>query len=250
MDEDIGHILRNWPYDPDDDLIVRIVETKDGPKLQMRIDMGIIQMGIDGHPTGIKPENFDSWLDYYEQQKTEYEAGRVDDYFTLSSDDCKKLRREGVQYYYRYLSLMKLEEFQRVIRDTERNIRLFSFVKKYASSEIDRWALDQFRPYIIMMNTRAKSSLMLKKNPVSGIEEAIGLFDKGIGNIIEFYKEYGISSEIETSVELSILKALKSEFLRESPPTLEEELDNAIQEERFEDAAIIRDRINSKRKEE
>ncbi len=30
MDEDIGHILRNWPYDPDDDLIVRIVETNDG----------------------------------------------------------------------------------------------------------------------------------------------------------------------------------------------------------------------------
>ena len=61
MDNDIGHVLRNWPYDPDDDLIIRIVETNEGPKHQMRIDMGIIQMEIDGHPTGVKPENFDSW---------------------------------------------------------------------------------------------------------------------------------------------------------------------------------------------
>ena len=115
---------------------------------------------------------------------------------------------------------------------------------------MDRWALDQFRPYIIMMNTRAKSSLMLKKNPVSGIEEAIDLFDNGIRDIIDFYQEYGIISEIETSVELSLLKALKSEYLRKSPPTLEEELDSAIHEERFEDAAIIRDRLNAKHKKE
>lgn len=248
MNEDIEHILQNWPYEPDEDLIVRVIETAEGPGLQMRIDMGIIQMKLDGHPTGEKPEDFESWLKYYEKQKKQYESGKVDDYFTLSGDDCKKLRREGIQYYYRYLSLMKLEDYSRVVRDTERNIRLFAFVKKYAASEMDRWALDQFRPYIIMMNTRAKASIQLKENPKTGIDEAVELFNRGIGKIIEFYKEYGISSEIDTSVELSILKALKSEFIRKSPLTLEEELDRAINEERFEDAADIRDRIQKNQK--
>ncbi|MFC1608343.1 hypothetical protein ACFL47_10275, partial [Candidatus Latescibacterota bacterium] len=99
MDQDIGFILKNWQYDPEDDLIVRIVETDDGSKLQMRIDMGIIQMEIDGHPSGEKPDDYESWLEYYEIQQTQFESSQVDDYFTLASDDCKKLRREGVQYY-------------------------------------------------------------------------------------------------------------------------------------------------------
>ena len=248
MDQDIGYILRNWAYEPDEDLTVRIIETDSGPKLQMRIDMGIIQMEIDGHPSMENPPGYESWLDYYEQAKKEYESGKVDDYFTLSGEDCKKLRREGVQYYYRYLSLMKLGDYHRVIRDTNRNMRLFAFVKKHASSEMDRWSLDQFRPYIIMMNTRAKASLMLSEHPETGIAEAIDLFDHGIERVIEFYKEYGLSSEIESSVELSILKALKSEFLKKSPLTLEDELDHAISEERFEDAAIIRDKIRERRK--
>lgn len=247
MNQDIGYILRNWPYDPGEDLIVRIVDTDDGPKLQMRIDMGIIQMEIDGHPSGEKPPGWESWLDYYERAKEEYESGKVDDYYTLTSDDAKKLRREGVQYYYRYLSLMKLEDYNRVIRDTERNLRLFAFVKKHASNEMDRWSLDQFRPYIIMMNTRAKASLKLKEHSEAGIEEAIDLFDRGISNIVVFYKEYGLSSEIDSSMELSILKALKTEFLKKSPPTLEDDLDRAISEERFEDAADIRDRIRKQR---
>jgi len=248
MNEDIGHILINWPYNPDEDLIVRILETPDGSKLQMRIDMGIIQMELDGHPTRENPEGFESWLDYYEHQQEVYEGGKVDDYFSLSSDDCKILRREGVQYYYRYLSLMKLEDYHRVVRDTERNMKLFAFVKKYAASEIDRWSLDQFRPYIIMMNTRARASIRLREKPSTGIEDAIELFDHGIGEIIQFYNEYGISSEIETSVELSILKALKNEFLRKSPPSLEEELNRAVREERFEDAAMLRDVIRTRQK--
>ena len=243
MNEDIGDILANWQYNPDDDLIVRIIDTPGGLKLQMRIDMGIIQMNVDGHPTGEKPDGYESWLDYYEHDQMQFESGNVDDYFTLSGEDCKILRREGVQYYYRYLSLMKIEDYQRVIRDTKRNLRLFALVKTYAENEMDRWALDQFRPYVIMMNTRAMASVGLKESPATGITDAIGLFDKGMGEIIAFYKEYGIGSDVDSSVELSILRALKTEFLRKNPPSLEEELEKAVSEERFEDAATLRDKI-------
>ncbi len=144
---------------------------------------------------------------------------------------------------------MNLEDFKRVIRDTDRNYRLFIFVKKYAVSEMDRWALDQYRPYVIMMNTRARASFALKKDTESGIEKVIDLINKGIGKTIRFYKEYGLTSELENSLELSILRALKTEFLRGVPPSLEEQLQKAIREERFEDATIIRDIIRAKHKE-
>ena len=244
MSDDISHILKSWRFNPDDDLMVRIVWGDDNrPKIQMLMDMGLMQMELDGHPASERPEGEESWLDYFEHRRREYEESRVDDYFTLSDEDCRKLRREGVQYYYRYLSLMKLEDYPRVVRDTDRNLRLFAFVKKHAAREMDRWALDQYRPYVIMMNARARASLLLKNDPSGGITGAVELFDEGIGKIVVFYNEYGIAAEIENSMELSLLKALKQEFLRMSPPSLEDELARAIREERFEDAASIRDRL-------
>jgi len=251
MSEDIQHILKNWSYDPAKDLTVRLINGDDGtPKIQMRIDMGLIQMELDGNPIGENPEGFESWLEYYENEQKQYESGSVNDYYSLSSEDFQKLRREGVQYYYRYLSLMELEKFKRVVSDTDRNLRLFSFVKKYAASEMDRWALDQFRPYVIMINTRAKAALALREDPAPGINKALEFFNFGIDRIINFYKEYGLSSEIDNSIELSVLKALKSEFLIKSPDTLQEKLQKAIREKRFEDAALIRDKISVKKKKE
>lgn len=250
MSDDIGHVLKNWPYDPnDDENMVRLILGDDGElKVQMRIDLGLFQMELDGNPGGVHPEGFESWLEYYEAGQTNFESGAVDDYFSLTGDDCKKLRQEGVEYYYRYLSLMKLGDFARVIRDTERNLRLFAFVKKYASREIDRWSLDQFRPYVIMINTQAKISMSIREFPDDYSETTVALCDSGIGKIVEFYNEYGIGTEIDSSIELSILKTLKSELLKEMPETLEERLQLAIREERFEDAAHIRDELNSQRK--
>ena len=184
------------------------------------------------------------------------ESNEIDDFFSLDNDDCKKLRQEAVRYYYRYLCLMKLGDYERVVRDTDRNYRLFAFIMKYAASEMDRWALDQYRPYVIMMNTRARASLAIrndldkvirkKSDAPSGIEKALEYIDKGIVEINRFYDEYGLTSEIESSIELSILQALKKEFLNNIPLSLEDQLARALEEERFEDAAELRDRLRSR----
>ena len=253
MTDDIGHILKSWPYNSGEDLVVRIIDGDDCKKLQMRIDMGIIQMELDGNPTDEGPENFETWFEYYQHQQKQVENNDVDDFFTLDDESCQNIRREAVHYYYRYLSLMKLGDYKRVIRDTDRNYRAFAFMKKYAASEMDRWSLDQYRPYVIMMNTRAKASLTIKEGQTPGdsktpIEKALGFIDEGIGKILGFYEEYGISSEAENSIELSILKALKTEFIRNIPMSSEELLKKAVSEERFEDAATIRDIIRSSHK--
>ncbi len=248
----IRHILESWPYDPEEDLMTRLVDTDEGVKLQMRVDMGIIQIELDGNPNGEKPAGCESWFEHFLARQEETESSEVDDYFTLGEHDCKLLRREAVRYYYRYLCLMKLGDYERVIRDTDRNYRLFAFIKKYATREIDRWSLDQYRPYVIMMNTRARASLAVQRHDrdsgdgshdTSSLEDALKLINKGIDNIADFFEEYGIASEMEDSVELSILTALKNEFLRSLPLTLEDQLKQAVEEERFEDAARLRDMI-------
>ena len=246
MSDDIGRILSEWPFSHDEDLIVRIVDGKSGPKLQMRIDMGVIQMEMDGTPNGESPKGYPSWFDYYLHLRDRADETAVDDLFTLSPEDCEHLRREAIQYYYRYLCLTKLGDHTRVVRDTERNLKLFGFIRSYAERDVDKWASDQYRPYIIMMYTQAKASLAIKDDSEAGIEEAIAVVDSGIADIFEFFNDYGLTEEIENSMELSVLKTLKTEFLHNLPQTAEDELESAVREERFEDAAKIRDRMRLK----
>lgn len=248
MEKDIGNILNDWPYDQDDDLPVRIIRGKNGNKLQMRIDMGIIQMELDGNPSGENPEGFETWFDYYQRKKKEFEDSEINDFFILSEEDCVKLRRESTNFYHRYLSLMKLCDYKRVVRDTGRNLKVFSFMKKYASTEMDRWSLDQYRPYVIMMNSRANASLEIEKDTENGIRKGISHLENGITGIVDFYTEYGMESEMENSFELSLLKALREEFLKSAPQTLEDKLADAVREERFEDAVKIRDELRKKGK--
>ena len=51
---------------------VRVITGEDGSeKIQMRIDLGLIQMEINGRPDGERPEGFESLLDVYEARARE-----------------------------------------------------------------------------------------------------------------------------------------------------------------------------------
>ena len=69
MSNDLSRILDDWKFQPDE-VMVRIVPGDDGrSKIQLRVDLGILQMEMDGRPDGFRPEGFESWLDYYEHQQ-------------------------------------------------------------------------------------------------------------------------------------------------------------------------------------
>ena len=64
MTSDIKDILDDWRYKPGD-VIARQVETMDGrPVLQMRLDLGLLQMEILGRPDGEQPHGFESYFSY------------------------------------------------------------------------------------------------------------------------------------------------------------------------------------------
>ena len=50
----------------------------------------------------------------------------------------------------------------RVIRDAERNLAVFDFVGKHAESEELAWSLQQFRPQLLMVLTRARAAQALE----------------------------------------------------------------------------------------
>jgi hypothetical protein len=157
MNFDISHILEQWDYQPGQ-VVVRKFRGKDGlEKIQLRVDLGILQMNLLGRPDGKRPFAHESLFEHYQAQLEKFRdthAGSDAD-FDLKSDDCSRLQQEAIQYHHRYICLFQLGDFEGVVRDTERNLKVFDFVEEYAASDELAWSLQQFRPQLVMMRCRA-----------------------------------------------------------------------------------------------
>jgi hypothetical protein len=251
MSKDITTLLEGWEYEPEE-IIVRIVPGDDGrDKIQMRVDMGLLQMELDGSPDGTRPEGRESWLEYYEEQQRGHETAKGDDPFALEDDDCFRLWREGVQYYQRYLSLWHLKMFDRCARDTSRNLRLFAFVHQHARTDRNKFQFDQWRPYVTMMHARAVATPLVDKGDYTG---ALQTIEAAIQEIRRFLEEYRQSHRTDECLELKNLEQWRDEVMAEadhagkgetarSMLVLQQKLRAAVADERFEEAARLRDEI-------
>ena len=76
MNPDISRLLDEWDYTGPDKLIVRKFKGDDGrTRIQMRVDLGILQMEWSNRPDGQRPHGKASLLDHFleklEQQKAD-----------------------------------------------------------------------------------------------------------------------------------------------------------------------------------
>lgn len=241
-------MLKGWDYEPGT-INVRKVPGVDGsPKLQMRLDLGLLQMELTGRPDGVRPHGHESLLDYFESLLTEHRTHNEgnESGFELSSDQCRSLREEAVMYYHRYLSLFVLEDFTGVVRDTARNLRVIDLCGKFGSSEQDRLVLEQYRPYITMMNIRAQASIQVK---AERYRDAIETVQAGLTSIKEFFERFGHEEAYERANEVKVLQKFARDIRHKMPvdplQKLHTQLQRAIQAEKYEEAARLRDRIKS-----
>lgn len=245
--KDITSVLRGWSYEPGV-INVRKIHGVDGlPKVQMRLDLGLLQMEMNGRPDGVRPHGYESLLEYYENQLTEHQKSHGTELgFHLKPAECAALREEAVQYYHRYLSLFVLEEFPGVVRDTARNIRLLDLCGKYADDEQDRLVLEQYRPYIIMMYSRAQASILFADK---NYKEALEKIEQGLSDIKEFFVRFGQEEAYADSSEVRVLKKFARDIRRKVPVSpmtrLQRKLEKAVKDERYEEAARLRDKILS-----
>ena len=242
MSKDINPILKGWEHDPDE-FQVRIIAGDDGrDKMQMRVDLGLIQMELDGRPDGDRPHGVESLLDYFESKALESQSSGE---FHLATDDCASLMREGVQYYHRYLAAFHLQRFDLVARDTTRNLRLFAFVVQHATDRRDRVEFDRYRPYVTMMRARALSADAMNRDDHRG---ALAAIDEGIEGIRAFLRDYDEAEDPVNCRELSRLVRLRREIEQSKPvgpmERLEQQLDLAVSLEDYEEAARLRDQIS------
>ncbi len=105
--KNIDDILRHWSYDPNS-VSVRLCRGGDGRQvLQMRIDMGLLQLEVEGRPDGMRPNGEESYYDYL----VSLVLNEGDD-FVLDDDQCAEVDREFVQFYHRRICWLKLQEYR------------------------------------------------------------------------------------------------------------------------------------------
>ena len=245
MSKDLGLIFHGWEHNPNEVTVRRITGLDGRPKIQMRLDLGVLQMEMSGRPDGKRPHGYESLLEYYEDRLRRYSALNGDgNGFELDGDACSEIKQESMQYYYRYLSLFHLGCYREVIRDTDRNLRAFDFLREHAADDDDRLTLEQFRPYVLMMNTRAKACLALEAQEFDLALQDIG---EGIDRIEEFFLRVDRTDLIENCREISFLREW-SDRIRDDRPLspaekLRRELQGAVEVEDYERAAQLRDQL-------
>ncbi|GIW74904.1 MAG: UvrB/UvrC protein [Phycisphaerales bacterium] len=252
MNRDISDILDQWPYDrtrPN----IRLIQGQDGqPLLQVRLDLGLLQMHVDGRPDGQMPHGYRSLLEYYESLADDAQAmaeeGESHEEFELSPEDCKLLREEAAQYYHRYVALLVLNDFDGVIRDTARNLRLIEFLSTHAREESDRRSMVHYRPFILTVRTRALAGQMLRANESRA---AVALIDEGLEMLQDAFAQAGEPEAFESSAERRTLvgmrEAIQPKLMPSQAAELEARLARALEAENYELAAILRDELKALR---
>ncbi len=250
--EDISEIIRDWEYQPGQ-TSARKIRGEDGKeKIQMRVELGLLQMETEGRPDGERPYGKASLLDYHLSRLEEYRAKHGSTKgFKLNKDECEDLYREALQYYQRYLSLFSMKDYGEVVRDTERNLKAHNLGESYAVDEEYRRIFTMYVPYIIMMNGKAKALIELEKKKHN---KALTEVKRGIQRIDDFFNNRGQSESSEKSEEIASLRELGEEIRKKKPVTeldrLKLELEDAVKREDFEKAAKLRDVIKNRGGEE
>ena len=209
MDRDISRILESWEYQSDT-LIIRNITGEDGKeKIQIRVNLGILQMETEGRPDGEALHGAESMLDYYKSLTKELKENGGGN-FILTEEDMEELDDELMQYYHRRVCFFALGDYSRARKDAEHNLELMSIIREHCLDEDYIESHERFRPFIIMESARAAGLQSISMGDYANAMKHVG---NAINMIEKFYIERGLSEEkIRRSRELIILRKWRSQI--------------------------------------
>jgi len=234
---DIDTLLKNWQFRPGE-VTARLVKTRSGREvLQMRIDMGVVQMETEFRPDGIRPGGAETYYDYLVG-----EAIRDGDAFRLSQEQCAEADREFVQFYQRRLCWLSLREYRRAAQDADHSLAFMDFVHRHSPDE--EWTLshEQYRPFVLFHRVQAGALAALEE---SGPEVAIREINTGLARFRDLFARYDAAEQFADDELVQRLEQMRESVRQryEVGRTLDEQLAEAVRAEDYELAARIRDQI-------
>lgn len=240
MGQDIDHALRGWEFKPSV-VQARLVDAADGRQvLQMRVDLGILQMELSGRPDGTRPHGFPTYFDYLKHQAAQ--ARRSERTFRMSEEQCGEADREFLQFYHRRICWLALRNYDRAIADADHNLRFMDFIREHSPSEEYTLSHEQYRGFVLFHRTQAAAALAVERNdPELALEEIY----EGLERIRAFFAEHGLEDRFDEDAMVQQLRKIDQQIrtLHGIRATLREQLAEAVAKEEYETAARIRDAI-------
>src|SRR6185369_17666657 len=234
---DIDRYLKDWAYEPGE-VMARLVTAADGRDvLQMRVEMGLLQLEVTGRPDGSRPGGCDTYFDYLLGVSIHEDAD-----FKLTEEQCAEVDREFVQFYHRRICWLALREFERAAQDADHSLALMDFVRDHSPD--DEWTAShgQYRPFVLFHRVQAGA---LSKLEEDGPEAAIREINTGLDRFREMFATDEFTEQFDDNELVDRLIQLK-ESLREHfsiGRTLDEQLADAVAAEEYELAARLRDEM-------
>jgi hypothetical protein len=235
--DNIDRILRDWPFDPQA-ANVRVVKGESGREvIQMRVDMGLLQLETTGRPDGARPQGFESYYDYLVG-----EAVHLGDEFVMSEDQCAEADREFVQFYHRRNCWLRLRQFRQAVDDADHTLGLMDFCRDHSPD--DSWTVshEQYRPYVLFQRTQADALAELEEK---GPQPAVSCIERGLERIREVFEEHDAEEHYDEDEMVGRLRELR-DSLREQfddESLLRQKLSEAVAAEQYELAARLRDEL-------
>lgn len=228
--------MSKWKFDPAT-LNVRMIKGKDGRDvIQMRVDMGVLQLETTGRPDGESVHGHESMLEWLLQKQLDDPA------YVLSEDECNEVDREFMQFYHRRICWLRMQFYHRAVMDADHTLRLMDVTSQLSPDEEWSQTHEQYRPFVLFHRTQADALGELEEDTA---EEAVQAINRGLETMRGFFIKHDAEEHFDTDelvVRLIELReSLRTEY--EVGKTLSERLDDAVKTEQYELAAKLRDEL-------
>jgi hypothetical protein len=240
MSQDIDDALKGWEYKPGM-VQARLVQVSAGRQvLQMRLDLGVLQIETTSRPDGTQPHGYATYFDYLRHQMRV--AARAGDAFVLSEEQCQEADREFVQFYHRRVCWLALRNYGRAVSDADHTLAFMDFVRDHSPSEEYTQAHEQYRGFVVFQRTQAASAWAVEKDdPEGAIDEIRG----GLEKLRAFFAAYEVEEQMEEDGMVKQLRKMERSLrqVHKIEATLQEQLAQAVANEEYETAAKLRDAL-------
>ena len=249
MTLDLQDLVADWDYRAGE-ICARTVVGRDGSELlQLRVDLGIMQMFLDGRPDGARHHGLPTVLDYI---RHEMRLGRNE----LLAEDWRELEREMYQINYRRLALSSLVEdclgrneieaarihLQRALRDIEACLDHIRVTVENPTCQLSV-NCQALRPTLVFHRGRLCVQLAIVEEHY---EEAVEAADESRRELKELLAEIGLDDEQQEDDPGVVFLYELGQRLRQEygiSMTTRERLEKAIDSDDFEAAARLRDEL-------
>jgi hypothetical protein len=241
----LDFLFREWPYEFGE-VSARMVVGSDGREvLQMRLEMGVLQMETTGRPDGTRPGGCETYFHWLEAQ-----AGQEGDAFALDADRCTEIDREFVQFFQRRVAWLALGRFDRAVADADHTLALMDFSSQHAPDEDWAELHEQYRPFVLFHRTQAAALVKLQQ---ASAANAVAEIDAGMELIRAVLSRESPADEVEEEIDdelLTRLAEMKAAIVEQYDvqPSLAQQLADAIAAEQYELAAQLRDQMGVDKK--